>query len=217
MNLPMEQQLGFNYRPQEYLHSAWVQRLPYAHLIPGLYAAGQCQEELSEYILKTFRVRSESCFDFQTPRGELVLLSNAELKEMLLRAGLLQCGRQIASLLMPKDIKQVRQQIGEQRYRWLMSRWQLLHENSLMPQISLDLADEQLKKKLLIAGVRGVSRYIQSLPVGFRNRLYMKLHPDLVDAIRSTNGGWPVFVGKFLISHSIKDIRSGTSVSGDAS
>lgn len=208
MTLPMEQALAFNYKPQEYLHTGWARVLPHARLMHRLYAEGQCETEVADYILSAFKLQSDSCFNFRSPRGELVLLSNAELKEALVRVGLLLCARQISLLLMPKDIKRVRQRIGERRYNWLMEQWAQLHENRVMPQAKTDLSHEKLTHLLFLQGLRGVSGYFKSLPNSFRTRLFMKLHPDVVGSLGRIERGYSPRAGALLLKYAIKDIRS---------
>jgi len=167
----------FNCRPQFWLHTAVVEKLPHAAVVRALAGAVHGGDHLSAWLSKTLGLDSqEAVWEFQESRRRLVLLSPHSLSHLARFAGAALCWPRLSSIIGRAQIREVKDAIGEDAYSFALRRARLLvaQDDTLVPQ-----ADEPLVPQVIEAGWNLLATAASDDADSVQQRLMLKLPPEV--------------------------------------
>jgi hypothetical protein len=115
----------FNRYPARYAHPSWIPE-GWAPWLPRFAGRGRAEAELGRGLLKAWGLDGRPCFDFAPPARRFALLDAAPLRRAVLLAGLARHAGEISLLMERGRVLELKEQVGEAGYRFVMLRAPLL-------------------------------------------------------------------------------------------
>lgn len=187
----------FNCRPQFWVHSEVIERLPECAVIQALANATHGTTHLASWLTRTLQLdMHEPIWDFEDPRRRLNLLSSETLTRLASFAGAALCWPRIASIIGKAEIQALKNTLGEEAHAFALrgARFIVPEKDAILPEgdtpihqhvkdlgwnlitsAACDDADPVQQRFVLKLPSAVASKLIQRVPVEVRERAWNRI------------------------------------------
>jgi hypothetical protein len=168
-----ERAIGFNRYPQRYAHPSWIPETwgPWMGKLP---AGSKSEASLGRGLLRHWGLAETPCFDFTTPARRLALIEGEPLRRTLLLAGVARHADAIARLMERSKVKELKEQVGEDAYKFAMFRAPLLAGPLAAGGNEAAPAGADWKTRCMAAGMGMFGACLAGGPAGLSARAVLK-------------------------------------------
>ncbi|HIO91500.1 MAG TPA: hypothetical protein EYG68_01490 [Leucothrix mucor] len=163
----------FNYKPGRYIHKSWLHALPNGELLGKLMGEGRDTERLSNYLMSQLGFDGKFFFDFSNISSQLALWSAADLKKLVMYAGLVCHYKDIQQLIVREQVLEVKNFLGEGMYAFATQRATTFMD--FQPDIIKYADTVHLNNRVIISGLVCLHSYMRRFPAAFMKRIIIKL------------------------------------------
>lgn len=170
--------LEFNLYPVKYVHLSWLKQDEHFKLLNKLKVDEASHEDISEYLLKRFKLNKQFDFDFDAPEKRVVLASSEEITRLAFYLGIILNESVIRSAVKRKERLALESCLGEEAYRFAVKKAQFLSRggNHSAPSLLIDWNQlDRFKEFLLRTGFQVMAGAFSGTPAAFRKRLSLKM------------------------------------------
>lgn len=170
--------IEFNLFPVRYIHLSWLQKDEHHQLIARLKLNEATHFNVSEHLLKRFKLSENFDFDFSTPEKRVVFASAEELEKLAYYLGLILNEEVIRSVIRRKERLALEQCLGTEAYRFAVKKApfisQVSHHSG--PSLLIDWNHlDRFKEYLISSGLQVIGTALSGTSVAIRKRLTLKL------------------------------------------
>lgn len=185
--------LRFNFLPTGYMHSSWWRTdwLP-AELPAGLQASERAQCHASQFVLRQFELSEDFVFDFSTEIKQVALLASGRLNRLVYLAGLCLQSRGIASVIFGRDVRAIKNAIGDADYFFAIKRGMtLLNEARVADSMLPDgiTAAGSVGQDCHRLGVGSLATAMHDMPTALVRRLQLKFPRNMTETAWQVSAG----------------------------
>lgn len=163
----------FNFLPGRYLHSSWLQALPYAALLDKLRRCPRSEARVSRYLLDLFGLGDQYWFDFTEPLLRIALLKGVALDKLVFFAGLVCVSSHIQHAVLRAEVQQLRHSLGDEAYGFALKRAPFLVPAGSFPESERRV--QGIRFHALLTGLHCLSGAFAGRPPALTRRLLLKL------------------------------------------
>lgn len=166
----------FNFRPDLYTHTTWLQAMPEGKVVLGLVSMGKDQGRLAQHMLARLGIAESVYFDFRSPLSQIALWNGQDIESLIEHIGAVLYRDVARKVIARDDILRVRHALGEDMYAFMQQRAQsLTHKLKHLPVFPNDMT---LHKRLTLAGLLCLHAAFNRYPESFWMRVMFKLKRD---------------------------------------
>lgn len=166
----------FNFRPDLYTHSTWLQAMPEGKVVLGLVGMGRGQGRLAQHMLARLGIAESVYFDFRSPLSQIALWQGQDIEKLVEHIGAVLYRELARKVIARDDILRVRHALGEDLYAFMQQRAQTLtHKLKGLPTLPGDMV---LRKRLILVGLLCLHAAFNRYPESFWMRVMFKLKRD---------------------------------------
>jgi hypothetical protein len=124
----------FNTLPQKYIHRSWLEELIPQNLNFNWQSCKRTEERMALFLGK--KMGNLNDYDFRESSKRIVLLDHDDILKLSEYAGLALASEEIRCTIQKKQLEKFRQELGEEKIKFVYERAQLLSIQSLAPSVA---------------------------------------------------------------------------------
>lgn len=166
----------FNFRPDSYIHSSWLDTMPEGKVLQKLFAQPRGEGHLVQHMMQRLGLQNSVFFDFSKPLSRLALWRGQELEQLVLCMGAVFHFKILRRIVTREDIARIQSVLGDDLYRFLQQRAPMVNHN-VGAEISFP-THMGLKKRFILAGMLCLRAAFAGYPPAFWKRVIYKLERE---------------------------------------
>ena len=181
----------FNLYPVRYMHSSWLQKDEHYKLIAHLKVDESTHFDLSDHLLKRFKLNDDFDFDFEAKEKRIVFASTEELEKLAFYLGIILNENVIRAAVRRKERLVLEQCLGKEAYQFAAKKAQFISRVSQQagPSLLIDWNHlDRFKQFLVTSGIQVIGRALSGASPGFRKRLTLKLPREWQKTLNNPKG-----------------------------
>ena len=181
----------FNLFPVRYMHLSWLQKDEHYKLIAQLKVNDATHFNLSDHLLKRFKLRDEFDFDFSAKEKRIVFATSEELERLAFYLGIILNESVIRSAVRRKDRIALEHCLGEDAYQFAVKKAQFISRVSQHagPSLLIDYNHlDRFKQYLVTSGFQVIAGALSGTSVAIRKRLALKLPKEWQKTLSNPKG-----------------------------
>ncbi len=167
----------FNMFPVRYMHLSWLKQDEHYKLIAQLKVKDSTHFNLSDHLLKRFKLSDEFDFDFSAKEKRIVFASIEELQRLSLYLGIILNEGSIRSAVKRKERLALQNSLGEEAYQFAVKKAQFLSRaaQNAGPSLLIDWNHlARFRKYLITSGLQVIGGALTGTSQALRKRLELK-------------------------------------------
>lgn len=195
----------FNYKPERYIDSTWLENLPNGQLLDKLRQNKRDTSQLSHYLLGQLGFNGEFYFNFKDPIAKVALSAPSDLKKLIFYIGITYHHHEIRQVITQKHVMTMKADIGEELYEFGLKQSPNIARKPLscftLPQ------DMPLSQRCIISGMICLNVTFKSQPNALRKRLLIKLPKPWIDlSAKHMNQKHPPKAECIYLTHKVAEL-----------
>ncbi|OED44867.1 hypothetical protein ACH42_06425 [Endozoicomonas sp. (ex Bugula neritina AB1)] len=181
----------FNLFPIRYIHLSWLKKDEHYKLISQLKVSESTHFNLSDHLLKRFKLSNDYDFDFAAKEKRIVFASAEELARLAYYLGLILNEGIIRSAVRRKERVALEQSLGEEAYQFAVKKAQFISRVAQHsgPSLLIDWNHlDRFKQYLIISGLEVMGGALSGESVALRKRLTLKLPKEWHKTLNNPQG-----------------------------
>lgn len=163
----------FNFRPDHYVDSSWLEQMPDGPLLNKLVGSERAADRIVTHLLKRFDLENQVFFNFSNSLSRIALWSSEDLKKLILHTGSVFYYAKVQKIVVREELHEVRDALGEELFQFMQKR--ALHVKGKM-DLELKLPDQlSCDNALILGGLLCLQAAFGDYPLALRRRLMLKL------------------------------------------
>jgi hypothetical protein len=165
----------FNYYPNRYIHSSWVDRLENSKVIRKLLNNARSEDNVAEYLLERFNLKDKLCFDFDTPIRQLALLPKSNIMTLVMYAGAMLNSHHARHAIHRDDVIALNKGFGDELFDFALNQAPLLFDLDVLPKIARPAPGADVQAHLAASGLYCLGKALSNEPAAITERVYLKM------------------------------------------
>jgi len=163
----------FNFRPDHYIHTTWLESLPEGELIKKLVGRHRAAERVVQHLMERLGLENQMFFDFSSSLTRMALWSGEDLEKLVLYVGTVFNYQRVQRIVERDEVAVVREAIGEELFLFMHRRAPIVISR---PPSGVNLPEKvDIRTSLIIAGLLCLHEALSEHPSALRKRLMLKL------------------------------------------
>ena len=179
--------LEFNRYPTRYAHPSWMPE-GWAPWVARMAGNEVLEADLGRSLLQTWDLDASPCFEFAPPARRLALLDPAILRRTVLLAGLARHADEISRLIERERVRELKEQVGEAAYRFVMLRAPLLAGPLAGGASQVAAQEKDWRMRSLAAGLGMLGSCLGPDHAGLTARVLVKFPRDCAPYMEAGGG-----------------------------